>query len=79
MPVSTACQRKTLCTPSKTPMVASEQYHDGENRMLILGPDRSGRMLEVVVVPWRHPELIIHADLMRPKFHDLLRREGRHS
>jgi uncharacterized DUF497 family protein len=60
-------------------MVASEQYYDGENRMLIVGPDRSGRMLEVVIVPWRHPELIIHADLMRTKFRDLLRREGRHS
>ncbi len=60
-------------------MVVSEQYYADESRMLILGPDSVGRMLEVILVPSRDPRRIIHADLMRPKFNELLRRQGRKS
>ncbi len=51
-----------------------QDYADG-SRMLILGPGLSGRILEVVVVPSRDPHTVIHADVMRPKFFELLRRE----
>ena len=42
--------------------------------MLIIGPDRQGRLLEIVVVPSLQPERIIHADVLRPKFYELLER-----
>lgn len=60
-------------------MVYVEQHYLDDSRMLILGPDRSGRMLEIVVIPARDPRCVIHADEMRPKFFELLRRGGRHS
>ena len=60
-------------------MVASEQHYAEESRMLILGPDVTGRMLEVVIVPSRDARRVIHVDLMRPKFYGLLRRGGWHS
>jgi hypothetical protein len=59
-------------------MVYVEQEYPDESRMLILGPDISGRMLEIVMVPSRDPERVIHADVMRPKFNELLRRGGTH-
>lgn len=45
------------------------EYHD-EGRLLVLGPDRHGRMLELVAVPIKEPTRIIHADRLRPKFYD---------
>jgi len=45
---------------------------DGEMRMLIIGPDRSGRYLELVAVPAGSPQRVIHADRLRAKFYDLL-------
>lgn len=50
------------------------QYeYDGEDRLLVIGPDQHGRMLELVAVPAGQPTRIIHADKLRPKFFDYLR------
>ena len=46
-----------------------EQEYGGEVRTLLIGPDRSGRLLELVVVDG---SVIIHADVLRPKFYDYL-------
>ncbi len=40
---------------------------------VITGPDRRGRLLELVGVPAAEPTRIIHADALRPKFYDYLR------
>jgi len=47
-------------------------YH-GEDRLLVIGADRHGRLLELVAVPADEPTRIIHADRLRPKFYDYLR------
>jgi hypothetical protein len=47
----------------------------GDRRDLFIGADRSGRLLEVVILdddPNEDP-VIIHAMPLRPKFHDYLR------
>ena len=50
-----------------------EYDYEGEDRLLVIGPDRQGRMLELVAVPTDQPTRVIHADRLRPKFHDYLR------
>lgn len=50
-----------------------EYEYAGDERLLVIGPDRHGRLLELVAVPATTPILIIHADLLRPKFYDYLR------
>ena len=50
-----------------------EYDHQGEDRLLVIGADRHGRLLEVVAVPAGTPTRIIHADLLCPKFYDYLR------
>ena len=50
-----------------------EFEYDGEERLLVIGPDRHGLMLELVAVPAGQPSRIIHADRLRPKFFDYLR------
>jgi hypothetical protein len=50
-----------------------EFEYDGEERLLVIGADRHGRMLELVAVPVREPTRIIHADRLRPKFYEFLR------
>ena len=50
-----------------------EYDYDGEERLLAIGPDRHGRMLELVAVPVDEPTRIIHADRLRPTFYDYLR------
>ena len=50
-----------------------EYDYEGEERLLIIGADRRGRLLELVAVPAGSPTRIIHADLLRPKFYDYLR------
>ncbi len=50
-----------------------EYEYAGDERLLVIGPDRHGRLLELVAVPAVAPVLIIHADLLRPKFYDYLR------
>ena len=47
--------------------------YDGEERLLVIGADHRGRLLELVAVPAGSPTRIIHADLLRPKFYDYLR------
>lgn len=50
-----------------------EYQYEAEERLLAIGPDRHGRMLELVAVPAGEPTRIIHADRLRPKFYDYLR------
>ncbi|WP_245642898.1 hypothetical protein [Piscicoccus intestinalis] len=50
-----------------------EYEYDGEDRLLVIGPDRHGFMLELVLVPVASPSRVIHADRLRAKFFDYLR------
>ena len=50
-----------------------EYEYNGQERLLVIGPDRHGRLLELVAVPADEPTRIIHADRLRPKFYDYLR------
>lgn len=50
-----------------------EYEYSGEERLLVIDPDRHGRLLELVAVPAGEPTLIIHADRLRPTFCDYLR------
>lgn len=43
------------------------QVYNGSDQLLVLGPSRSGALLEIVV-PCDEPQRIIHADKMRAKF-----------
>lgn len=47
------------------------EYH-GEVQLLVIGPDQTGRLLELVI-PADEPPRIIHANVLRPKFYDYLR------
>lgn len=51
----------------------SVHEYDGEERLLILGPAADGTPLELVAVPGKDPQRIIHADRLRPKFYDAWR------
>ncbi len=44
----------------------------GEDRVLIIGADRSGTLLEVVVLDPEDDPVAIHAMRLRPKFYDYL-------
>jgi uncharacterized DUF497 family protein len=50
-----------------------EYEYNGEVRVLVIGSDRTGRLLELVAVPAGEPNRIIHADALRPKLYDFLR------
>ena len=50
-----------------------EYEYRGEERLLVIGPDRHGHLLELVAVPADQPVRIIHSDRLRPKFYDYLR------
>jgi uncharacterized DUF497 family protein len=50
-----------------------EYEYVGEERLLVIGPDTSGSMLEQVAVPVGSPTRVIHADRLRAKFYDYLR------
>ena len=50
-----------------------EYEYDGEERLLVIGADQHGRLLELVAVPADEPTRIIHADALRPTFYDYLR------
>jgi hypothetical protein len=45
-----------------------EFEYRGETRLLVIGADLAGRLLELVVVPSPEASRIIHADLLRPRF-----------
>ena len=48
------------------------EYH-GQDRLLVIGPDRASNLMEVVAVPAQTPVRIIHGDVLRPGFYDYLR------
>jgi hypothetical protein len=48
-----------------------ELEHEGEEKLLVIGPAPDGRLLEVVL-PLDEPQRIIHADNLRPKFYKYL-------
>lgn len=50
-----------------------EFEYDGQDRLLVIGPDRTGRLLELVAVPVDQPARVIHADVLREKFYEYLR------
>lgn len=50
-----------------------EYEYEGEDRLLVIGPDTTGALLELVAVPADEPTRVIHADRLRPKFYDYLR------
>lgn len=52
-------------------LVEVEQH--GEERLIVIGPDRAGNWLELVAMPADDADRIIHADRLRPKFYDFLR------
>ena len=50
-----------------------EYEYEGEERLLVIGPDRAGAMLELVAMPAKAPARIIHADRLQPARYDYLR------
>lgn len=52
-------------------LVEIEQY--GEERLIVIGPDRAGNWLELVAMPAHDADRIIHADRLRPKFYGFLK------
>lgn len=48
------------------PIRYREQEYHGELRVLIIGADRAGQLLEIVLIPADSPDLVIHADRLRP-------------
>ena len=52
--------------------LAVEDAGEDPDRWLVLGPDRSGNLLEVVVLVTDTVEIAIHAMPMRPKYRRLL-------
>jgi uncharacterized DUF497 family protein len=52
--------------------LAVEDVGQDPDRWLVLGPDRAGNLLEVVVLVTDERQLAIHAMPMRPKFRRLL-------
>lgn len=51
--------------------VEVEQH--GEDRLIVIGPDRAGNWLELVAMPANDADRIIHADRLRPKFYEFLK------
>jgi uncharacterized DUF497 family protein len=49
-----------------------EDAGEDPDRYLVLGPDRAGNLLEVVVLVTDEVQIVIHAMPMRPKFRRLL-------
>lgn len=42
-------------------------------KILVIGPDRSGNLLEIIILEFADEEYVtIHAMALRPRFHDLL-------
>lgn len=52
--------------------LAVEDMGEDPDRYLVLGPDRAGNILEVVVLVTDEVRIAIHAMPMRPKFRRLL-------
>lgn len=71
-PTSTMWPTPTSCTHENAIRYVEFEYEE-EERLLVIGADRQGRLLELVAVPADEPTRIIHADRLRPKFHEYLR------
>lgn len=51
---------------------------EGLARTLLIGPDRAGNVLELVILHRDSTDdVLIHTMRPRPRYHDLLRRHGR--
>lgn len=50
-----------------------EYEYDGQDRLLVIGPDRHSLMLELVALPAEQPTGRIHADRLRATFYEYLR------
>jgi len=50
-----------------------EFEYQGEERLLVIGDNGRGALLELVLVPNRDPQRVIHADRLRPALFDYLR------
>lgn len=48
-----------------------ELEYQGEPQFLVIGPSRTGALLELIV-PADEPQRIVHADNLRPKFYKYL-------
>lgn len=53
-----------------------DEIGDSPTRYLVLGPDRAGRLLELVVLDRPQGPAVIHAMGMRPKYQRLLPKGG---
>lgn len=54
------------------PLVVVRQEFEGELRGFVIGADKVGALLEIVVVPLANPSRVIHADRLRRKYFHLL-------
>lgn len=52
--------------------VVIEEVGEDPVRYLVLGPDRAGNLLELVILDRPHGPAVIHAMKMRPKYRGLL-------
>jgi hypothetical protein len=52
--------------------LAVDEIADDPVRYLVLGPDRAGNLLELVVLDRSHGPAVIHAMRMRPQYRRLL-------
>lgn len=50
-----------------------EYDYGGDKRLLEVGPDQVGNLMEVADVPTQTPLRVMHADALRPKFCSYLR------
>lgn len=50
-----------------------EFEYDGEDRLLVIGDNGHGTLLELVLVPAADPGRVIHADRLRPSLFEYLR------
>ena len=51
-------------------LVGIEQH--GEERLIVIGPDRAGNWWELVAMPAEDADRVIHADRLRPTFYEFL-------
>lgn len=52
--------------------LAIEDIGEDPDRWLVIGPDRAGNLLELVVLVDQRGEMVIHAMTLRPKYRKLL-------
>ncbi len=54
-------------------VIAPEDAGEDPDRWLVIGPDRAGNLLEIIVLVTDTHEIVIHAMPMRPKYRRLLK------